>query len=104
MKAVDADEGTNAELEYSIMEPQSSNVKEIFGINQQTGGIYLMKSAVPYENQLFQFFVKAEDKGTPSRHAQVPVEVYILGSQDIAPMFERKDDKFFMSENSPAGE
>lgn len=103
VKATDADEGTNAEIEYSIVEPQSSEVKNIFGINQQTGGIYLIKSAVPYENKLYQFLVKAEDRGTPSRHADVPVGVYIMGPQDVAPMFETKDDKFFMSENAPAG-
>lgn len=37
-----------AEIEYSIYENQSSGVKELFGINRHTGGIFLLKSAVPW--------------------------------------------------------
>ncbi|KAK6637236.1 hypothetical protein RUM44_007650 [Polyplax serrata] len=103
VKATDLDEGTNSEVEYSITDPSSQNVKDIFGINKQTGGIYLAKSALQYHNQLFQFFVKAEDKGTPSKHSHVPVEIYVMGPNDVAPMFERKDDKFFLSEKSTPG-
>jgi hypothetical protein len=29
--------------------------------------------------------------------------VYVMGAQDVAPMVERKDDKFFIPENSPPG-
>lgn len=103
VKATDLDDGVNSEIEYSISEPSSANAKELFGINSQTGGIHLLKSAVPYQNQLFQFFVKAEDKGTPSKHSSVPVEIYVMGSNEVAPMFERKDDKFFVSEKSEPG-
>jgi hypothetical protein len=55
------------------------------------------------ENQVFQFFVRAQDRGSPPLHSNVPVDVYVMGAQDVAPMFERKDDKFFFSENSPPG-
>lgn len=43
---MDADDDMAAEIEYSIYENQSSGVKELFGINRHTGGIYLLKSAV----------------------------------------------------------
>lgn len=78
-------------------------MQEVFAINKVTGGIMLEKSAAPYENKLFQFFVRAEDKGSPSRHVSVPVEIYIMGPRDVPPVFERKDDKFFISENSAPG-
>jgi len=55
------------------------------------------------ENQVFQFFVRAQDRGSPPLYSNVPVDVYVMGAQDVAPMFERKDDKFFIPENSPPG-
>jgi hypothetical protein len=48
VKAVDVDDDMAAEIEYSIYENQSSGVKELFGINRHTGGIFLLKSAVPW--------------------------------------------------------
>lgn len=47
--------------------------------------------------------MRATDKGKPSRHADIPVNVLIMGPNDFAPVFERKDGKFFLSENSPTG-
>lgn len=47
MKAVDADDGLAAEVEYTIYENDYSGVKELFGINRHTGEIHLLKSAAP---------------------------------------------------------
>lgn len=55
------------------------------------------------ENQVFQFFVRATDCGTPVLHADVPVQVYIMSPHDIPPVFQRRDEKFFISENAPIG-
>lgn len=55
------------------------------------------------EGQVFQFFVRATDRGEPKRHADVPVNILIMGPKDRPPIFERKDDKFFYSENSVTG-
>ncbi|XP_052121154.1 fat-like cadherin-related tumor suppressor homolog isoform X3 [Frankliniella occidentalis] len=103
VKALDRDEDINAQVEYSIYEKESPGVKDLFGVNRQTGGLYLLKSALSYENQVFQFFVRAQDRGKPSRYADAPVEVYIMGSADVPPVFQRKDEKFFLSEKSPIG-
>lgn len=103
VKAMDADEGLSAKVEYSVYETQSSGVKHLFGINRHTGALFLLKSALPYENQVFQFFVRATDCGTPALHADVPVQVYIMGPHDIPPVFQRRDEKFFISENAPTG-
>lgn len=48
---MDRDEDINAQVEYSIYEKESPGVKDLFGVNRQTGGIYLLKSAVPYGNK-----------------------------------------------------
>jgi protocadherin Fat 1/2/3 len=33
----------------------------------------------------------------------VPLDIYIMGPEDIPPLFERKEDKFFVSESSAIG-
>ena len=103
IKATDADEGDSAKIEYSIYEPPDSKAKGLFGINPESGGLFLIKNATPWENQLFQVFIRAEDKGLKSQHADVPLNIYIMGPQDIPPIFERVDEKFFFSEASVVG-
>ncbi|XP_023289907.1 fat-like cadherin-related tumor suppressor homolog isoform X2 [Orussus abietinus] len=103
VKALDPDDGDAARVEYSIYEPQSSEARELFGINKDSGALFLKKSARPWENQQFQLFIRASDKGSTSHHADVPLSVYIMGPEDIPPLFERKEDKFFYSEASPVG-
>ncbi|XP_024879658.1 fat-like cadherin-related tumor suppressor homolog isoform X4 [Temnothorax curvispinosus] len=103
VRAQDADEDEAAKIVYSIYEPQTSPARSLFGINPDTGSLYLQKSAVPWENQLFELFIRAEDKGTTTHHADVPLSIYIMGSHDIPPLFERKEDKFFVREDSSVG-
>lgn len=45
VKAQDADEGDAAKMQYSIYEPQNSEAKEVFGINKDSGALFLLKSA-----------------------------------------------------------
>jgi protocadherin Fat 1/2/3 len=47
--------------------------------------------------------VRATDKGPQEKHSDVPVNILIMGPKDFPPVFERKDDKYFLWENSPAG-
>lgn len=52
---------------------------------------------------MFQFFVRATDKGRPEKHADVPINILIMGPNDFPPIFDRRDGKFFLSENSATG-
>ena len=103
VKATDKDKGKNADLVYSIYEKKSSGINNIFKINSKTGQIILKKNIKNLKNQIYQFFVRAQDKGFPSLHAEVPVEVYIMSPLDRPPIFERKDTLFYVDENSPVG-
>ncbi|XP_043267899.1 fat-like cadherin-related tumor suppressor homolog isoform X3 [Venturia canescens] len=103
IKAHDDDEDEAARIEYSIFELQNSETNNLFGINPTTGAMFLTKSAIPWENQLFEFFIRATDKGLKPHHADVPISIYIMSPQDIPPLFERKEMKFFMREASPVG-
>ena len=55
------------------------------------------------ENQLFQFFVRAQDSGKPQLHTDVPVDVYVMSPSEVPPVFEKKDHDYFLSESSPPG-
>ncbi|XP_044007072.1 fat-like cadherin-related tumor suppressor homolog isoform X2 [Aphidius gifuensis] len=103
VKAIDIDEDESSLIEYTIYEPQNSNIKNIFSIDSKTGGISLIKNAVSFENQLFEFFIRATDKGTTPHYADVPISIYIMSLKDTPPQFEHKDDKFFISESSIIG-
>lgn len=78
-------------------------MKDLFDIDENTGGLYIKKLAQPYENQKYQFFVRAHDGGSPSLHSDVPVDVYIMSASDIPPEFEKKERVLFLSESSPPG-
>lgn len=48
VKAQDADEDEAAKITYSIYELQTSPVRTLFGINPDTGALFLQKSALPW--------------------------------------------------------
>uniref|UniRef100_A0A1Y1MVJ3 Fat-like cadherin-related tumor suppressor homolog n=1 Tax=Photinus pyralis TaxID=7054 RepID=A0A1Y1MVJ3_PHOPY len=103
VRAVDADEGLAAQIEFSIYDKKSSGVKDLFAINSRSGGISLLKSALPWEGQVFQFFIRATDLGQPPKHTDVPINILIMGPKDQPPVFDIKDETYFIPENSPTG-
>lgn len=48
VKAVDADEGVSAAIQFSVYETQTSGVKSLFAIHPQTGALFLLKPATTY--------------------------------------------------------
>lgn len=57
VKAQDIDEGDNAKIEYSILEPMNSEIKNIFGINSDTGALFLIESAKKW-GKLIEYSLK----------------------------------------------
>uniref|UniRef100_A0A3B3Z2Z6 Cadherin domain-containing protein n=1 Tax=Poecilia mexicana TaxID=48701 RepID=A0A3B3Z2Z6_9TELE len=74
--ASDADEGSNADIEYSI-EADVGNVGENFEIHKTSGVIVTKESLIGLEDELYAFFVKAKDTGNPPRHSVVQVYIRI---------------------------
>lgn len=103
IKAIDLDENQNAAISYTIYDSENKGVKDVFGINEHNGGVYLKFDAEKFENQMFQFFVRAQDGGIPSLHSDVPVDVYVMASTEIPPAFVKKEKNLFLSENSEPG-
>ena len=101
--AEDADAGRNSRLKYSIYDTRSSGVDDIFKINKQTGQIFLKTSAIELENEVYQFFVRAEDGGSNPLHADIPVEVYIMSALDRPPKFVNRNSVYFLEEGTPVG-
>lgn len=103
IKAIDIDENQNAAVKYSIYDSENKGIKDVFGINEHNGGIYLKFDAEKFENQMFQFFVRAHDSGVPELHSDVPINVYVMASSEIPPLFEKKDRNWSISENAEPG-
>lgn len=63
----------------------------------------LRQPAEPFANQMFQFFVRAQDGGSPSLHSDVPVDVYIMSAGDQPPVFDHREKILFVSESAAPG-
>lgn len=103
IKAIDADETQNAVIKYSIYDTKNTGVKDLFGIDEDTGAMYVNSKTDSMENQMYQFFVRAHDGGAPSLHADIPVDIYVMSQSDVAPQFEKRERVLFLMENSPVG-
>lgn len=58
LKATDLDDNQNAAIKYTIYDSQNKGVKELFGINENTGGIFLIKNAAGLGKILKMSFLK----------------------------------------------
>ncbi len=108
--AEDRDFGANARLRYSLYENATSAISRAFSVDADTGAVVLRESPAGLENQVFQFFVLAEDLAgkedddeVARNHAHVPVEVYVMSPLDRPPVFSEGDTSFLLPENGPVG-
>ncbi|XP_046644672.1 fat-like cadherin-related tumor suppressor homolog isoform X5 [Daphnia pulicaria] len=103
VQAIDLDVDNNAKIGYSIYESNGTRASDTFDINPSTGELFLKQNALALANEVFQFFVRAEDHGSPVLGTEAPVDVLILDPQERAPTFERTSSKYFISESAPVG-
>ena len=100
--ASDADEGSNADITYAI-EADSESVKENLEINRASGVITTKESLIGLENEVFTFFVRAVDNGSPQRESVVPVYVKVLPPEMRLPRFSEPFYTYTVSEDVPIG-
>nr|XP_033799788.1 protocadherin Fat 1 isoform X2 [Geotrypetes seraphini] len=100
--ASDADEGTNADITYTI-EADSEHVEENFKIDQFSGIITTKESLVGLEDEYFSFVVKVVDGGLPQRDSVVPVFIQILSPNVLLPKFSEPFYTFTVAEDLPIG-
>ncbi|XP_068148588.1 LOW QUALITY PROTEIN: fat-like cadherin-related tumor suppressor homolog [Drosophila tropicalis] len=90
IKAMDNDIKKNGEIKYEIVHGSKDvALKDVFEIEENTGEIKLKKNLKKYENQMFQFFVRASDCGEPSFHSDVPVSIEMISPDVVIPTFEK---------------
>ncbi len=84
VQAFDDDDGTNKQIVYSLVE---SNLP--FGINSQTGDLYLTRKLDREKVDRYVFHVKAEDKGDPPLSNRAKVTVNVGDINDNPPKFSK---------------
>lgn len=84
VQAFDDDDELNQQIVYSLVE---SNLP--FGINSQTGDLYLTRKLDREKVDLYVFHVKAEDKGKPPLSNRAKVTVNVGDINDNPPKFSK---------------
>ena len=84
VQAFDDDDGSNKQIIYSLVE---SNLP--FGINSQTGDLYLTRKLDREKVDRYVFHVKAEDKGNPPLSNRARVTVNVGDINDNPPKFSK---------------
>uniref|UniRef100_A0A8C3A627 FAT atypical cadherin 1a n=1 Tax=Cyclopterus lumpus TaxID=8103 RepID=A0A8C3A627_CYCLU len=100
--ASDMDEGSNADIEYSI-EADVENVEENFEIHPTAGVVTTKESLIGLENELYAFFVRAKDTGNPPKHSVVQVYIRIVAPETPVPKFAETHYRYTIAEDLPIG-
>ncbi|XP_042236772.1 protocadherin Fat 1-like, partial [Homarus americanus] len=103
VEASDADEGLNSEVQYHMYEANSSEALTLFKVDPSSGQVTLALSAQGRENEVYQFFIRGEDRGSPRHHSDVPVTIFLLSTNDRSPYCARQYAQFFLTEDAPVG-
>lgn len=100
--ASDMDEGSNADIEYSI-EADVENVEENFEINPTSGVVTTKESLIGLENELYAFFVRAKDTGNTPKHSVVQVYIRVVAPETPVPKFAETHYRYTIAEDLPIG-
>lgn len=84
IQAFDVDYGSNQQIVYSLVETGLP-----FGIDSQTGDLYLTQKLDRETVDRYVFHVKAEDKGVPPKSSQAKVTVTVGDINDNPPKFSK---------------
>nr|XP_033489676.1 protocadherin alpha-3-like [Epinephelus lanceolatus] len=85
LNATDADEGLNAEIEYSLRSKGQDHILDLFEIDSKTGAISVRGQIDYEEHQAFEIHAQASDKGQPPMSAHCKVLVEVVDLNDNAP-------------------
>ncbi|XP_054872456.1 protocadherin alpha-8-like isoform X28 [Amphiprion ocellaris] len=103
VNAIDPDEGTNGEIEYSLSKTLSHKVYDIFELDSLSGEIKLKGHLDFEESEIYKLDVEASDKGMPPLIGRCRVIVKIRDVNDNAPEIEVTSLSNTVSEDSKPG-
>ncbi|XP_070819197.1 protocadherin alpha-7-like isoform X22 [Chaetodon trifascialis] len=103
VNAVDPDEGTNGEVEYSLSKTLVRKVYDIFELDSLSGRIKLKGVLDFEESEIYKLDVQASDKGTPPLTSRCRVIIKIKDVNDNPPEIEVTSLSNTVSEDSKPG-
>lgn len=95
--ATDIDIGVNAEISYHL---SGTDDDGMFGIDRNTGKIYLQRQLDYESKNKYRLNVTATDKGIPSLAYYIRFSISIDDVNDNAPVFQNEPISFSVTENS----
>ncbi len=101
--ATDADSGANGEVEYSIVK-NVNNASLFFGVNSDTGEVFVKRKLDRERQQSHTFTVSATDKGPRPLTATVVVTIDVEDANDNSPAFEETDYSVKLSDRAHRGQ
>ncbi|XP_029959883.1 protocadherin gamma-C5-like [Salarias fasciatus] len=103
LKATDADEGPNGEIEYFFAEQTTDLILSMFDIDASTGMIKVKGNLDHETNFLHRFDVTAKDKGNPQMDGHCGVEIKVIDVNDNVPEITVSSLTTPVSEDSAIG-
>ncbi|XP_037003576.2 LOW QUALITY PROTEIN: protocadherin beta-6 [Artibeus jamaicensis] len=87
VSATDTDAGANAQVTYSLLQPQDPSLPlhSLVSINADNGHLFALRALDFEALQAFEFLVGATDRGAPALSSQALVRVQVLDANDNAP-------------------
>ncbi|XP_028383873.1 protocadherin beta-2 [Phyllostomus discolor] len=87
VSATDRDAGANAQVTYSLLQPQDPSLPldSLVSINADNGHLFALRALDFEALQAFEFLVGATDRGSPALSSQALVRVQVLDVNDNAP-------------------
>lgn len=98
LSATDADEGSNAEVRYSIM---SGNENGTFEMNSKNGVLSTIRSLDRETTPKYNLVIRASDLGVPSQFTDKDLDITVLDINDNTPTFSEASYSKQVSENHP---
>ncbi|XP_015250310.1 PREDICTED: protocadherin gamma-C5-like, partial [Cyprinodon variegatus] len=103
LKAKDADEGLNGEIEFSFAAHTPENVLSVFHIDSLTGEIRLIGDLDFETHSNYEIYVTAADKGSPKMEGHCTVHIEVLDVNDNPPNIFLTSQPNSVPENAPSG-
>ncbi|KFV61323.1 Protocadherin Fat 2, partial [Dryobates pubescens] len=100
VRALDQDQGANAEVHYSL---QAGNGEGFFNIDPSSGIITVAQKLDPARQERFTLIVKAEDQGFPQLKDSATVHIHIRASDRTPPRFPEAEYITEINESTAVG-
>ncbi|XP_014665412.1 PREDICTED: protocadherin-11 X-linked-like, partial [Priapulus caudatus] len=108
VRATDSDHGSNGVVEYSLSTRNTKQIRETFGINPETGELFV-KGIIDYEHKTsHHVYVEATDKGVDPLSSVAIATINVMDENDNTPLIRMNlltavDGVAFISESAPEG-